>query len=141
MRAKATAARTSVRIAIVIVALVFAGCSTQSPVVAPTGSGTPVDSTSCGKIPGGPPLPPVAIVLTSGQAAYADVASELGRYFEEYTVYDLSDTSRPPVAVLRSINDSNSRAVVAVGLRAAQSSVAMSETPVVFRHCMKKVVT
>ena len=71
-------------------------------------------------------------MLTSGQAAYADVASELGRYFEGHTVYDLSDTSRPPVAVLRSINDSNFRAVVAIGLRAAQSSVAMSAMPVVF---------
>jgi len=38
----------------------------------------------------------------------------------------------PPISILRSINDSESGAVVAIGLRAAQSSVAMSNSPVVF---------
>lgn len=79
-----------------------------------------------------PQLPSVAIVLTSDEPVYADVARELTEHFTDYDVYDLSDRSRPPVSVLRLINDSDSRAVVAVGLRAAQSSVAMSETPVVF---------
>ncbi len=78
------------------------------------------------------PLPPVAIVLTSGQPAYADVARELTHHFENYEIYDLSDKSRPPVTVLRLINDSESDAVVAIGLRAARSSVAMSKKPVVF---------
>lgn len=77
-------------------------------------------------------LPPVAIVLTSSQPAYSDVARELTRNIENYEVYDLSDKSRPPVSVLRLINDSNSGVVVAIGLRAAQSSVAMSKKPVVF---------
>lgn len=79
-----------------------------------------------------PELPAVAIVLTSGEAAYADVASELTKHFSDFEIYDLSDRSEPPVSVLRRINDSNSRAVVAVGLRAAQSSVAMANTPVIF---------
>lgn len=79
-----------------------------------------------------PPLPSVAIVLSSRQPAYQDVATELTRRFENYEVYDLSDRSRPPVTVLRMINDSDSTAVVAVGLRAAQSSVAMAGVPVVF---------
>jgi ABC-type uncharacterized transport system substrate-binding protein len=77
-------------------------------------------------------LPAVAIVLTSSQPAYADVARELTQRFENYELYDLSDGSRPPITVLRLINDSESGAVVAIGLRAARSSVAMSDKPVVF---------
>jgi len=84
------------------------------------------------KIPAPPPLPPVAIVLTSSQSAYADVARELMQRFERYAVYDLSENEGPPDTVLRLINDSDSGVVVAIGLRAAQSSVAMSNKPVVF---------
>lgn len=78
------------------------------------------------------PLPPVAIVLTSRQAAYADVARELTRHFDNYELYDLSDASRPPVTVLRLVNDANPGVVIAIGLRAALSSIAMSKQPVVF---------
>jgi ABC-type uncharacterized transport system substrate-binding protein len=74
----------------------------------------------------------IAIVLTSNQPAYLDVAAELAGMFENHSVYDLSDESLPPVAILRSINDSESTAVVALGLRAAQSAVRMSDLPVVF---------
>ena len=84
------------------------------------------------KLPEPAPLPPLAIVLTSSQAAYADVAEALAQQFEDHVVYDLSDRSRPPVTVLRMINDSDSGIVVAIGLRAAKSSVAMSNKPVVF---------
>jgi ABC-type uncharacterized transport system substrate-binding protein len=77
-------------------------------------------------------LPSVAIVLTGTQPAYADVASELANHLDDYQIYDLSDRSLPPVSALRMINDGNTGAVVAIGLRAAQSSVAMSENPVVF---------
>lgn len=77
-------------------------------------------------------LPSVAIVMTSSQPAYADVAVELAERLQSYEVYDLGDGSRPPVTVLRQINDSNAGVVVAIGLRAAQSSVAMSQKPVVF---------
>ena len=83
-------------------------------------------------VPAPPRLPPVAIVLTNTQPAYADVARELARHFENHEIYDLSDRDRPPVTVLRLINDSDSGAVVAIGLRAALSSVAMSKKPVVF---------
>lgn len=83
-------------------------------------------------VPALPTLPPVAIVLTSSQRAYADVASELAARFDDYAVYDLSDRSQPPVSVLRVINDSGRGVVVAIGLRAAQSSVAMADVPVVF---------
>jgi ABC-type uncharacterized transport system substrate-binding protein len=79
-----------------------------------------------------PPLPSVAIVLTSNQPVYADVAKELTGHFENYDVYDLGDESRTPVSVLRLINDSSPVAVIAIGVRAAKSSVAMSRQPVVF---------
>jgi ABC-type uncharacterized transport system substrate-binding protein len=79
-----------------------------------------------------PPLPPVSIVLTNSQPAYADVARELTRHFDDYTIYDLSADSRPPVSILRVINDGEPGVVVAIGLRAAQSSIAMSDHPVVF---------
>ena len=56
----------------------------------------------------------------------------MAQQFENHVVYDLSDRGRPPVTVLRMINDSDSGIVVAIGLRAAKSSVAMSNKPVVF---------
>ena len=82
--------------------------------------------------PAPPPLPPVSIVLTNSQPAYADVARELSRHFDDYKIYDLGEKSRPPVTVLRLINDSEPGVVIAIGLRAAQSSIAMSDHPVVF---------
>jgi len=78
------------------------------------------------------PFPEVAIVLTSRQPAYEEVARELGDRLEKFTIYDLSDRSQPPVAAFRLINDSNSGAVVAIGLRAAKSSLSMAQVPVVF---------
>jgi ABC-type uncharacterized transport system substrate-binding protein len=83
-------------------------------------------------VPKPTPLPPIAIVLASSQPAYADVARELASNFEHSEIYDLSDNARPPVSVLSAINDSDSHTVVAIGLRAAKSSVAMSDKPVVF---------
>ena len=77
-------------------------------------------------------LPPVAIVLTSRRPAFLDVANALTAHLDDVQVYDLSDDSKPPVSVLRGINDSNTGTVVAIGLRAAQSSVAMADSPVVF---------
>jgi len=71
-------------------------------------------------------------VLTSRQPAYEDVANELGDRLENFTIYDLSDRSQPPVAAFRLINDSNSGAVVAIGLRAAKSSLSMAQVPVIF---------
>lgn len=79
-----------------------------------------------------PRLPQVAIVLTNSQPAYADVAAELARHFARHEIHDLGQSARPPVSIMHSINDSNSDAVIAIGLRAAQSAVAMSQKPVVF---------
>lgn len=79
-----------------------------------------------------PPLPSLAIVMTSGIAAYADVARELATRFETNSIYNLADDARPPVNILRLINDSDSGVIVAIGLRAARSSVALAGKPVVF---------
>ena len=77
-------------------------------------------------------LPQVAIVLSSRHPAYEKVAIELGEQLENFTVFDLSDKSQPPVSAFRKIHDSDTSAVVAVGLRAAISATAMSKVPVVF---------
>lgn len=121
--------------------LLFTGCAIQDVPVEPAAEQpavvseppvtVPVEQPPA-RPPAPPPLPPVAIVLTNAQPAYADVARELARHFEDHEVYDLSDPARPPVTVLRLINDAAPGAVIAIGLRAAQSSVAMSEQPVVF---------
>jgi len=129
------------RAAVVVAVLVISGCSTAPPVVEPVEA--PIDIVIVPPVPAvqtKPPikiptpskLPPVAIVLTSGQPAYADVARELTLRLKDYEVYDLSAGSQPPVSVLRAINDSDPGAVVAIGLRAARSSVAMSRKPVLF---------
>ncbi len=116
------------RCAILVAAVAFSGCSLLVPHPAPV---EPEPKASV-KVPEPPRLPPVSIVLTSSRPAYADVARELTKQFDSYEVYDLSNDDRPPVTILRLINDSNPGAVVAIGLRAAQSSVAMSTKPVVF---------
>ena len=129
------------RVAIVFAALMISACSTAPPaaelgdaptdiVIAPP---VPTARTRPAVKPPTPPqLPPVAIVLTSSQPAYADVARELTQRLKDYNVYDLSAGSQPPVSVLRLINDSDPGAVVAIGLRAARSSVAMARKPVLF---------
>lgn len=130
-------------------ALLLAGCTTWSPepeplpvepevVLAPPepevepAPAVPPKPTQTVEVPAPPAAAPIAIVLTSSKPAFLDVASELAAYFENHTVYDLSDESLPPVAVIRSINDSGSTAVVAIGLRAAKSAVSLSDQPVVF---------
>ena len=93
----------------------------------------PVDPTPDPIVPAPLPEPPtVAIALSSRQPAYEAVALELSKLLEEYAIYDLSDRSQPPVTAFRLINDSDAGVVVAIGLRAARSSLAMSDTPVVF---------
>ncbi len=81
-----------------------------------------------------PPAPPlsVSIVLTNNQPAYADVARELAQHFDNHAIYDLAEDSRPPSTILRVINDDAPSTVVAIGLRAATSSIAISDRPVVF---------
>jgi len=83
------------------------------------------------EVPSAPPSQ-VAIVISSRHPAYENIATELGEQIENFTVFDLSDKSQPPVAAFRQIEDSDTNAVVAIGLRAAISSKALSNVPVVF---------
>jgi ABC-type uncharacterized transport system substrate-binding protein len=79
-----------------------------------------------------PPPRQVAIVLSSRQEAYEEVANELSEQLDNVAIYDLSDRSQPPVVAFRQINDSRTDAVVAIGLRAARASVSMAKVPVIF---------
>ena len=137
--------RTMNRFAALIAVLALSGCSNLSPqiepidepavVVVPTQVEPPVvepPRVEPPKVTKPPQLPPVAIVLTSSRPAFLDVANALASHLDDFEVYDLSDDSQPPVSVLRGINDSDTGTVVAIGLRAAQSSVAMADSPVVF---------
>lgn len=85
-------------------------------------------------IPPPPPksLPPVAIVLDSRNPAYESVVTELGKHFETYSIYDFTDKSQPPIIAFRTINDEPTEAVIAIGLRAAKSAIALSKSPVIF---------
>lgn len=130
--------------ALVLVAMLFAGCGTlQQPLPPPVDEPIEIiveeppvveaQPLPEPEVPEPPlPLPSVSIILTNSQPAYADVARQLTHHFDNYEIYDLSKDDRPPVTILRVINDSNPGAVIAIGLRAARSSVAMSDHPVVF---------
>lgn len=137
--------RTMNRFAALIAVLALSGCSYLSPQIEPVDEPavvvvpTKVEPTKVEppkveppKVTEPPRLPPVAIVLTSSRPAFLDVANALTSHLDDFQVYDLSDDSNPPVSILRGINDSDTGMVVAIGLRAAKSSVAMADSPVVF---------
>ena len=134
----------SITYAVIFAGILLSGCSTLHPdsvaqpveppeiVVVDTTPLETITVTPLSRQPWEFELPSVAIVITNSQPAYADVAVELAERLENYEVYDLGDDSQPPVSVLRRINDSNTDVVVAIGLRAAQSSVSMADKPVIF---------
>ncbi len=137
--------RTMSRFAALIAILALSACSYTSPqvepvdepavVIVPTKVEPPkveLPEDEPPKVIEPPRLPPVAVVLSSSQPAFLDVANALASHLDEYQVYDLGDDSQAPVSILRGINDSDAGTVVAIGLRAAKSSVAMANSPVVF---------
>lgn len=86
-----------------------------------------------------PPSPPVvveppvlAVVLADRSPAYENVALALDTHFDDNLVYDLSDRSQSPETAFAGINDGDTDAVIAIGLRAAQAAVALAKVPVVF---------
>ncbi len=127
---------------VLLIALSLSGCSVFAPKIEPVDEpavvSVPVPAEPARPIappvkpPEPPHLPPVAIVLTSSQPAFLDVANALTEHLDDFKIYNLGEKSQPPVSVLRVVNDSNSGTVVAIGLRAAKSSVAMAEKPVIF---------
>jgi ABC-type uncharacterized transport system substrate-binding protein len=134
-------------IAVCVALLTLSGCVTsvpiyEAPIPEPIAEPIPIpDDSSPPPLPDVAPeiippvvvaLPEVTIVLTNRNAAYEDVATELAKHLDSFTIFDLSDGRQPPVVKFKSINDSESQAVIAIGLRAAKSSVAMAQTPVVF---------
>ena len=140
-----TTIRTMNRFTALIAVLMLSGCSTFSPQIEPVDEPAVVvvppkveppkvepPKVEPPKVTEPPRLPPVAIVLTSSRPAFLDVANALTKHLDDFEVYDLSDDSQPPVSILRGINDSGTGTVVAIGLRAAKSSVAMADSPVVF---------
>jgi len=142
MPGNGTLNRRMIRCIALLLALALSGCSIFEPQIEPIYEpeivSVPVitepepEPEQPIKPPEPPRLPPVAIVLTSKQPAFLDVANALTEHLDDFQIFDLSDSSRPPVSVLRGINDSNSGTVVAIGLRAAKSSVAMADMPVIF---------
>jgi len=133
------------RCSTLLVITVLSGCSLFGPKIEPLDDAVivvvptelePQKTVIKPRPPAPPPeqssLPSVAIVLTSSQPAFLDVANALVEHLDDFELFNLSDSSQPPVTVLRVINDSDSGTVVAIGLRAAKSSVAMSDAPVIF---------
>lgn len=74
----------------------------------------------------------VAIVLGVRKPAYENIAAELGKLLEDYSVFDLTDTSRTPRAVFTNIADFDADLVIAIGKRAATVANAYAKVPVVF---------
>ena len=118
------------RIAVGIVALTLAGCELLTLRPDPPVAEAP--TTQRPAIVQPQPLPFVALVMSSRQPAYQNVASELGNRLKNYTVFDISDRTQPPASAFRVINDSTATAVVAIGLQAAKAAIRLARMPVVF---------
>lgn len=73
-----------------------------------------------------------AIVLSDRNPAYENIATELGKLLQDYSIYDLTDKSLTPRAVFSNIADFDAGVVIAIGLRAATVANAYSKVPVVF---------
>jgi ABC-type uncharacterized transport system substrate-binding protein len=90
--------------------------------------------------PAPPPPPPepepepfkVAVVVSSRAGAYMDVANALVPRLDDVEVYDLSDRSLLPHEAFAAIHNTDARAVVAIGMRAAVLAQKFSALPVLF---------
>ncbi len=76
--------------------------------------------------------PPLAIVVSGRQSAYTDVADELSNYYVDATIYQIAGNEELATAIMRSINDVGSSAVVAIGLLAARAAIEKTDAPVVY---------
>jgi ABC-type uncharacterized transport system substrate-binding protein len=104
---------------------------------ASAGSAPPAPAAGIARIPPSldelpPPPSGVAVVLSARQPAFDSVAQELSQRLAGARIYDLSDTSVSAEQTFRQIGDSDAVAVVAIGMSAARSAVALARVPVVF---------
>jgi ABC-type uncharacterized transport system substrate-binding protein len=74
----------------------------------------------------------VAIVLTNLLPAYADVATKLVAYLDDYNIYDLAERNKSPRQVFAEIAESEAQFVVAIGLQAAKVARSFATVPVIF---------
>ena len=134
--------------AIIVAALLAGGCAsgperlepvaeTRIPVQSPV-EPLPELEVSPAREPARLLLPPVveeaplAIVVSGRQAAYLEVAESLSGVYPDASIYEVGGERNAADSVMCSINDSGSRAVVAIGLIAARSAVAGADSPVVY---------
>ena len=75
--------------------------------------------------------PLVAVVLSNRTPAFVGVSEALAEYLDNSEVYDLSDRSLQPKAAFADIAASGARAVVVIGLSAAQAASKYATVPVV----------
>jgi ABC-type uncharacterized transport system substrate-binding protein len=137
-------AETLFRILPLVLALFFSGCAiiAQQPESTPDVAATGVEPAPAPDVAKHPPLPViseperysqrVAIVLSDRKPAYENVATELGKLLDDYSIYDLTDQSLTPRGVFSSIADFDAGLVIAIGLHAATVANAYSQVPVVF---------
>ena len=137
---------TSFRTLPLVMALFFSGCAIISPQPdsAPDVSTTEVESAPEPKVAKPPMVETpavtepelftqrVAIILSDRKPAYENVAIELGKLLQDYSIYDLTDKSLTPRGVFSNIADFDAGLVIAIGLRAATVANAYSQVPVVF---------
>lgn len=75
---------------------------------------------------------PIAIVVSSRQSAYTDVAAALIERYDDAHVYELGGDDTATGSVIGNISDVGNSAVVAIGLLAARSAVSLTDVPVVY---------
>ena len=128
---------------LVVASLLLVGCATAPPPAEPEPVKPPVHAPEPPvRAPSPPPQPEpppppaappaIAVVLTNRSTAYEQVATALAALFEDISIYDLSDKSQPADTAFKLINDSDADAVVAIGLKAATTSVVFAAAPVIF---------
>ncbi len=138
-------ARTASLLATLLAGALLAGCATpaveappepvEEPIVVVPPPPEPEPAEPVRIIPPPPEevaAEPVTILVSGSQPAYVDVADALLAEFEDASFFNLETNADPPVTIMRQVNDAGTSAVVAIGLRAARSAVAMADTPVVF---------
>ncbi|MFQ5982684.1 MAG: ABC transporter substrate binding protein [Woeseiaceae bacterium] len=133
-----------VKVLPLLVALIFSGCALvpKEPVVEPEVQATEPAPEAPDATAPAPDIqvvsepepfgPRVAVVLSDSKPAYENVATELSRLLEDYSIQDLSDRSRTPREVFAEIARDDVVLVIAIGLRAAIVAKAYAQVPVVF---------